>query len=120
MADRCAHILKVASVWLVIAALLASAQAHRSAAHTFDPALQAFIAAGGSLEDLCDADHLPHDALAETCFLCLPSAGLLWTGQDNVLRDDRHPVALVYGPANRSHHARDPGFQLPHARAPPA
>ena len=119
MVQRCAYFCRILAMSLVVAVVLASAQAHRSAAHSLDPSLQAFLAAGGSLADICDEDHGEHDAWAKLCVLCLPAPAVLHPGLHATLLNHRFPVVFGYFDTNQSVCSHDPANCLPRVRAPP-
>jgi len=96
---------------LLAFALAGTALAHRAAPNTQDLALAQFLAAGGTLADLCHSDHTPHHSAESSCDACRLIGAALLSPAPMLLAFQRTPV-----PA----HGLWPDTAPPHSRAPPS
>jgi len=68
---RLASPLRPALALLLCLSLCSAFFAHRAHGEVFDVKLQAFLHAGGAIEDICSPSDHAHHVWAETCLLCL-------------------------------------------------
>lgn len=112
------HIGRFATVLALTLALVVTGFAHRAAARPLTPELTAYVAAGGSLADLCGVDQ--EDASSATpCPAChLIGATLIPDSTLDLLLVLRGPIRQPH-PAPQQHSHLRPADRARHSRAPP-